>query len=168
MSSPAAPHLHEHAQSSPFSRRPILTGIAVGIASLLPHAFLTAEASLAFAAILIALIAGIYFGFAVVNGSSRHQWIEFNVAGLFAVSGLLGLLYWPVLLAVAYFRACRLGLRPPQPFTAVAGRHPAVVCPVVRRDRRDRRRRPAGDLAQQRIDLSRHVHDQRPTQPVQK
>ncbi|MDR7136043.1 hypothetical protein J2X06_003261 [Lysobacter niastensis] len=100
----AAPsHVHGHAQSSPFSRRPILTGIAVGIASLLPHAFLTTEASLAFAAILIALIAGIYFGFAVVNGSSRHQWIEFNVAGLFAVSGLLGLLYWPVLLAVAYF-----------------------------------------------------------------
>ncbi|MDR7135300.1 hypothetical protein J2X06_002509 [Lysobacter niastensis] len=59
----AAPtHVNEHAQSSPFSRRPILTGIAVGIAvgvvSLLPHAFLTAEASLAFAAILIALIAG--------------------------------------------------------------------------------------------------------------
>jgi hypothetical protein len=95
--------LHDHAHSSPFSRRPILTGIAVGIASLLPHAFLSAQASLAFAAILIALIAGIYFGFAVVNGSSRHQWIEFNVAGLFAVAGLLGLLYWPVLLAIAYF-----------------------------------------------------------------
>ena len=39
-----------------------------------------AHASVAFAAILIALIAGIYFGFAVVNGSQRDQLVEFNVA----------------------------------------------------------------------------------------
>jgi len=94
---------HDHSHSSVFSRRPMLTGIAVGIGSLLPHAFLSPEASLGFAAVLIALIAGIYFGFAVVNGSSGQQLIEFNVAGLFAVAGLLGLLYWPVLLAIAYF-----------------------------------------------------------------
>jgi hypothetical protein len=95
--------LHDHQHSSVFSRRPLLTGVAVGIGSLLPHAFLSPEASLGFAAVLIALIAGIYFGFAVVNGSSRQQMIEFNVAGMFAVAGLLGLLYWPVLLAIAYF-----------------------------------------------------------------
>lgn len=61
-------HAHHHANSI-FAKRPLLTGIAVGIGSLLPHAFLSPEASLGFAAILIALIAGIYFGFAVVNGS---------------------------------------------------------------------------------------------------
>jgi hypothetical protein len=61
--------LHKHAHpASAFARRPVLTGIAVGIGSLLPHAFLTPQASLGFAAVLIALIAGIYFGFAVVNG----------------------------------------------------------------------------------------------------
>ncbi|MBF6022954.1 DUF6010 family protein [Lysobacter niastensis] len=94
---------HDHAHSSVFSRRPVLTGVAVGIGSLLPHAFLPPDASLAFAAILIALIAGIYFGFAVVNGSGAQQMIEFNVSALFAVAGLLGLLYWPVLVAIAYF-----------------------------------------------------------------
>lgn len=94
---------HDPAHSSVFSRRPMLTGVAVGIGSLLPHAFLSPEASLGFAAVLIALIGGIYFGFAVVNGSSGQQLIEFNVAGLFAVAGLLGLLYWPMLLAIAYF-----------------------------------------------------------------
>ena len=94
---------HDHPHSSVFSRRPLATGVAVGIGSLLPHAFLSPEASLGFAAVLVALIAGIYFGFAVMNGSSRQQMIEFNVAGLFAVAGLLGLLYWPVLLAIAYF-----------------------------------------------------------------
>jgi hypothetical protein len=95
-----AHHAHEH--SSVFSQRPILTAIAVGIVSLAPHAFLPPEASLGFAAVLIALIAGIYFGFAVVNGSGRDQMVEFNVTGLFAVSGLLGLVYWPLLLPIAY------------------------------------------------------------------
>jgi hypothetical protein len=94
---------HDHARPSLFARYPVMTGIAVSAVSLLPHAFLSAEASLAFAAILIALIAGIYFGFAVVNGSPRDQMVEFNITGLFALAGLLGLLYWPLLLPIAYF-----------------------------------------------------------------
>jgi hypothetical protein len=99
--------MSSHAHDSAFSKRPILTGVAVGIGSLLPHAFLPPQASLAFAAILIALIAGIYFGFAVMNGSPRDQMVEFNITGLFATAGLLGLLYWPVVLPLAYFaHAC--------------------------------------------------------------
>ncbi|MGO4223106.1 hypothetical protein AB4Y64_14790 [Lysobacter sp. TAF61] len=94
---------HEHAQASVFARHPVTTGVAVGIASLLPHLFLSPEASLGFAAVLIALIGGIYFGFAVVNGSPRDQFVEFTVSGMFAVAGLLGLLHWPLVLALAYF-----------------------------------------------------------------
>jgi hypothetical protein len=94
---------HDHPHASVFARRPYVTGVAVGIGSLLPHAFLSPEASLGFAAVLIALIAGIYFGFAVMNGSPRDQLVEFNVAGLFALAGLLGLLLWPVVVALAYF-----------------------------------------------------------------
>lgn len=94
---------HGQRQASIFARRPLLTGIAVGIASLLPHAFLAPEASLGFAAVLIALIAGVYFGFAVMNGSPRDQFVEFSVTGLFTVAALLGLLSWPWLLALAYF-----------------------------------------------------------------
>ncbi len=86
-----------------FSRRPVLTGIAVGIATLVPHAFLSPDASVGYAAIVIALIAGIYFGFAVMNGSPRDQLVEFNVAGLFTLAGVLGLLVWPALLPLAYF-----------------------------------------------------------------
>jgi hypothetical protein len=102
MSTPLSP-AHEHAGPSIFAQRPVITGVAVGAVSLLPHMFLPPAASLGFAAVLIALIAGIYFGFAVVNGSPRQQMIEFNVTGLFAVAGLLGLLYWPLLLPTAYF-----------------------------------------------------------------
>jgi hypothetical protein len=81
----------------------VLTGIAVGVATLAPHVFLSPEGSVGYAAIVIALIAGIYFGFAVMNGSPRDQLVEFNVTGLFALAGLLGLLARPVLIPIAYF-----------------------------------------------------------------
>jgi hypothetical protein len=92
--SPRAPSL--------FAKYPLTTSIAVGVATLVPHAFFTPEASRAFAAIVIALIAGIYFGFGVVNGSPRQQFVEFSVTGLFATAALLGFLLWPILLPVAY------------------------------------------------------------------
>jgi hypothetical protein len=103
-----APVGHAHGAAncdheSIFSRRPIATGVMVGVGSLAPHLFLPAEASLGFAAVVVALIAGIYFGFAVVNGSARDQFVEFNVTGMFAVAGLVGLLAWPILLPLAYF-----------------------------------------------------------------
>ena len=96
-------HRHSHDSASAFARRPVLTGVAVGVGSLAPHFFLPEQASLAFAALLIALIAGIYFGFAVVNGSARDQFVEFNVTGLFAVTALFGMLALPILLPLAYF-----------------------------------------------------------------
>lgn len=104
----AGPVGHAHGaghgeDASLFARRPVLTGVAVGVGSLAPHIFLPPQASLGFAALLIALIAGIYFGFAVMNGSPRDQFVEFNVTGMFAVTALLGLLVWPILLPLAYF-----------------------------------------------------------------
>lgn len=101
MSAPMT-HPHEHPAPSILARRPIPTSIAVGVGTLLPHAFLSPQASLGFAAVIIALIGGVYFGFAVSRGSGRDQLVEFNVSALFAVSGLLGLLYWPILLPLAY------------------------------------------------------------------
>jgi len=105
MSSSAGTDLrsHAHRQRSIFAQRPVLTGIAVGVATLAPHALLPAEVSVGYAAIIIALIAGIYFGFAVMNGSPRDQLVEFSVAGLFALAGILGIVVWPVLLPIAYF-----------------------------------------------------------------
>jgi hypothetical protein len=97
------PHPHAHARRSMFAQWPVLTGIAVGVATLVPHFFLSPEGSVGYAAIVIALIAGIYFGFAVMNGSPRDQLVEFNVTGLFALAALLGLLVWPILLPLAYF-----------------------------------------------------------------
>jgi hypothetical protein len=96
-------HTGNREGASVLARRPILTGVGVGVASLAPHFFLPPEASLGFAAVLVALIAGVYFGFAVMNGSARDQFVEFNVTGGFTVAALLGLLLWPILLPLAYF-----------------------------------------------------------------
>ncbi|MBK7902549.1 MAG: hypothetical protein IPJ97_05940 [Proteobacteria bacterium] len=91
-------------QSSAFMpRRPVLTGIAVGLATLAPHGFLSPAGSVGYAAVVISLIAGVYFGFAVMNGSPRDQLVEFCVAGVFAVAALLGFLVWPTWLPIAYF-----------------------------------------------------------------
>ena len=78
------------ALDSIFSRRPIATGIAVGVASLIPHFFVSPAMSLAFAAILLGMVAGVYFGFAVTSGNNVQQQIEFNVSFLFAIAALLG------------------------------------------------------------------------------
>lgn len=98
------PHpAHSDHRASVFARRPVLTGILVGVGSLAPHFFLPPQASLGFAAVLIGLIAGIYFGFAVTSGSPRDQFVEFNVSGAFAIAGILGLLVAPIILPMAYF-----------------------------------------------------------------
>ncbi|MGH6864711.1 MAG: DUF6010 family protein [Methyloceanibacter sp.] len=90
------------AEPSIFARRPIATAIAVGVVSLAPHPFLPPELSLAFAAILLGVIAGVYFGFAAMRGSNIQQQIEFNVAFLFVIAALLGIAVSPWFLPAAY------------------------------------------------------------------
>ena len=90
------------AHESVFAQRPIATGIAVGAVSLAPHFFLPPDLSLAFAAILLGVVAGVYFGFAVVRGSNLQQQIEFNVAFLFVIAALLGVAVSPWFLPAAY------------------------------------------------------------------
>ena len=105
MTSSTATGLPPNAQRhrSLFAQWPVLSGIAVGVATLAPHVLLSPEGSVGYAAVVVALIAGVYFGFAVMNGSPRDQVVEFNVTGLFALAGLLGLLVWPAVLPIAYF-----------------------------------------------------------------
>lgn len=93
---------HQAARSSIFAQHPVLTAFLVAIGSLAPHLFLDESLSIGFAALLISLIAGVYLGFAVVNGSTREQMIEFGVASLFLVAALLGLAIWPGAIAAAY------------------------------------------------------------------
>lgn len=95
-------HVDGRAGPSIFASHPVPTAIALACVSLLPHFFLPEDLSIGFAAMLISLIAGIYFGFAVVNGATREQMIEFNVAGLFLLAALVGFAVWPGIIALAY------------------------------------------------------------------
>jgi Family of unknown function (DUF6010) len=92
----------DDAHRSIFSEWPLATGVAVGLISLAPHFFLSPAMSLAFAAILLGVVAGVYFGFAVVRGSNFQQQLEFNVAFLFAIAALLGMGVSPWFLPLAF------------------------------------------------------------------
>lgn len=85
-----------------FSRAPALSATAVAAFSLAPHLFLPGPASLGFAAVLLGVIAGVYFGFAIMNGTFRDQLTELVVASGFGLAALLGLTLSPWLLPAAY------------------------------------------------------------------
>jgi hypothetical protein len=85
-----------------FARYPISTGIALGVFALVPHFFLSPEMSLAFAAVLLGIVAGVYFGFAVWKGSNFQQQVEFNVASLFGAAALIGIGISPWFLPAGY------------------------------------------------------------------
>ena len=91
--------LHDH-EASLFAKSPIVTAVAVGLLSLAPHLFLSREASLGFSAVLLGVIAGVYFGFAVMRGSPRDQLVELGVASGFRHKEA----YNAVLEAMAAFR----------------------------------------------------------------
>jgi hypothetical protein len=93
---------HAAPSDSVFARYPVATASGVSVLSLAPHFFLSPELSLAFAAILVGLIAGVYFGFAVMRGSNLQQQIEFNVSFLFLIAALLGIGVSPWFLPAAY------------------------------------------------------------------
>lgn len=81
---------------------PSATAVALSIVSIVPHLFLPRAASLGFAAVLLGVIAGVYFGFAVMKGALRDQLVELSVSCLFALAALLGLTMSPIILPVAY------------------------------------------------------------------
>lgn len=90
------------APSSIFSERPVATAIAISVISLAPHFFLPPGLSLVFAAILLGLIAGVYLGFAVMNGDNVQQIVEFNVTCLFSLAAFLGIAVNPWFIPLAY------------------------------------------------------------------
>ena len=90
------------AQSSIFAARPIATGIAVGVATLVPHPFLPPDLSLSLAAIVLGMVAGVYFGFAVIRGDNFQQQVEFSVTFLFVIAALLGVWISPWFIPAAF------------------------------------------------------------------
>ncbi len=93
----------EARNSATFVGSTVTTAVALGLFSVAPHLLLPRAASLDFAAVLLGIIAGVYFGFAVARGSLRDQLIELCVAAGFGIAAILGPILSPWLLPGAYF-----------------------------------------------------------------
>lgn len=83
-------------------RHPVPVAGVLALVSLPIHVFLPANISYAFAALLIALIAGIYVGFAVVADDLTQIAIQLVVAICFMLSAMIAWLFSPVWIAAVY------------------------------------------------------------------
>lgn len=83
------------------TRCAISAGSGVGVLLLPAHVFLSEEPSIAFAAITLAVISGVYIGFGARNAQPGIMILEFGVAIAFAIAALLGWLFLPVLIPAA-------------------------------------------------------------------
>tara|TARA_R110002096_G_scaffold11544_1_gene42434 strand:+ start:247 stop:651 length:405 start_codon:yes stop_codon:yes gene_type:complete len=72
---------------------PMRGGLIVGLVASAPHLIVPMDWSVAIAALTLVLIAGIYVGFAIMNGREKAFTTEASVAVTFSLLGLGGLLF---------------------------------------------------------------------------
>ncbi len=75
----------------------ILATVTIAIAMLIPK-----SKALDFFAILLAFIAAVYVGFALLDGRRREAWIEIVMVTVFFVLAILGLWVTPAFLVAGY------------------------------------------------------------------
>ena len=80
---------------------PLLTGSGLAVLSLPLHLIVSAETSVVLASLTLALIAGVYLGFAFSDGRLSVMLTELFVALAFTAAALAGAMSWPVWIAVA-------------------------------------------------------------------
>lgn len=73
------------------NRRPAPGGILVGLSISIPHLLLPLDWSVAVASLTLVFIAGIYVGFAIINGRDHAFMTEVTVAISFSALGLGGM-----------------------------------------------------------------------------
>lgn len=79
-----------------FARAPILSGVVLGIVPLPLHVFLPQAQSYQLAAITLVLIAGVYIGYAFMDGRVHNIVIELTTAVVFSAASWLGLNGYPM------------------------------------------------------------------------
>lgn len=70
---------------------PRVSGVVTGAGLGVPHVFLAEELSIAISALTLALIAGIYIGFAIVRGTESAFGVELVAAVGYTLVALLGI-----------------------------------------------------------------------------
>ena len=81
---------------------PRLTGSGLAVLSLPLHLVLPAEASVLLSALTLALVAGVYLGFAFVDGRLSVMVIELVVALAFTGAALAAAMSWPAWAVIAF------------------------------------------------------------------
>ena len=89
---------HRHAMAT----HPGLTGSGLAVLSLPLHLVLPAETSVLLAALTLALIAGVYLGFAFLDGRLSVMMTELLVALAFTGAALAAAVSWPAWVAVGF------------------------------------------------------------------
>src|SRR3954469_135896 len=87
---------HTHVMAT----HPLFTGSGLAVLSLPLHLFLPAQTSALLAALTLALIAGVYLGFAFVDGRLSVMTTELVVALAFTGAALVAAMSWPAWVAV--------------------------------------------------------------------
>lgn len=93
---PMAPDPHLHVS------RPWLTGSLLAVVTLPLHLPVSHAESVLTAALVLTLIAGIYIGFALMDGRIRWLIVEAIVAMLFVSAAVTGVQHWQWTIPIAY------------------------------------------------------------------
>jgi hypothetical protein len=87
---------HPHVMAT----HPLFTGSGLAVLSLPLHLVLSAQASVLFAALTLAFIAGVYLGFAFIDGRLSVMFTELVVALAFTGAALAAAMSWPIWIAI--------------------------------------------------------------------
>jgi Family of unknown function (DUF6010) len=82
--------------------KPIGIGLVLGLVTLGFTSILPTAMAFDFFAVLLAIIAAIYVGFAIADGRDGIKWIEISTAVIFIIVALLGLWISPWILIAGY------------------------------------------------------------------
>jgi len=88
--------------SAGFTRNPAMAGAMLSLFSLPVHLWLPEATSVQFAAVILGLVAGVYAGFALLDGRPRILAVEGLAALAFVSLALAGLAWSPWLIPAAY------------------------------------------------------------------
>lgn len=91
----------EGAKGPPLRRQPAILGVGVGVILIPVHFLVDKATSVAIASVLLAVIAGAYFGFAVADGRLRMILVETLSCLFFGLAALAGLLWSPLAIPIA-------------------------------------------------------------------
>lgn len=95
---PSANPIYNWVKGHPYATGSLLVALTLPVHALVPH-----EVSVGLAAIMMGMIAGVYLGFALMDGRDKIIGLEMLVIFGFIGAAMAGLLINPLIMAATYF-----------------------------------------------------------------